>query len=68
MCVDAESPLGTYFGFGLTGKNGRYRVGGLNPGTYQLVISNCGGAAAGATVVTIRADTVSAGFDPALTK
>lgn len=42
MCVDAETRSGTYFGFGITGKDGRYRAGALNTGTYQLLISACG--------------------------
>ena len=42
MCVDAETRSGTYFGFGITGKDGRYRADALNTGTYQLLISACG--------------------------
>lgn len=54
MCVEADSRSGTYFGFGFTGKDGRYRVTGLNTGTYHLQISNCGGSADGAGVQLAR--------------
>ena len=60
MCVDAESRSGTYFGFGITGKDGRYRADALNTGTYELLISACGSTTDLASVQLARKIRVSA--------
>lgn len=51
LCVTAVGRAGNYFGLGTTGKNGRYRVSGLNTGTYHLLISTCGDVT---TVASVR--------------
>jgi hypothetical protein len=44
ICVEAASPSGTFFGFGMTNGNGRYAVTGLNTAGYRLQFTNCDGS------------------------
>ena len=61
VCVSAQSVTQfSDYGFGSSGKGGKYVIRGLNSGRYELQLSSCAGIARLATTVVPRLVTVKA--------